>query len=230
MSLEQVLDYKSKRIDPLVWLARTAYMDVVVRPRYVVRYENLENLASVEDKGFVILAKHQHWHDIPIIGTALHKSLKRNANYPMADYLPAPFVLLGGIPIMRIKDVKKLSQSNKLGREEKIKLLEKAREVKNEFYGRKIPSLLKQDEIVVLFPEGTRNFKTYGIISDSVLKKLVETQSLINKEIPFVPVDIHYEDLKKIGSEIKIDIRKPVYVDDWKELKDELLLNVHLLK
>jgi 1-acyl-sn-glycerol-3-phosphate acyltransferase len=151
---------------------------------------DIKNETSLPANGpVIILPKHQYWTDIPLIMLSfdfpLHfvakQELFRSAG--VRTYL----LLAGCIP---------------LDREQSIKTL-------NSF--KQLLSLLKEDGKVVIFPEGTYFPGVVGPGKARLIQMILQFQSQIDDQIPFIPVGIRYGDRKGWRRSVEIRIGHPLF-------------------
>lgn len=128
-----------------------------------VRAHGLENLP--EDSAFVILAKHQRWQDIPILGFTVPRPLYYVAKAELFRFAPFGWILssLGGIPLNRDRPLE--------SRRSLLRIIEH----------------LKSGQGVVIFPEGTYYRDCMGPPRKGLVRMVLSRASP-----PFVPVGIRY--------------------------------------
>ena len=192
---------------------------------YNIEYENTERLYEYCDKGFVLLPKHQSNLDIILEGLLLKSSINRHGHYIMKDSLPGILEYVGGVPITRAREIKKLPKEMRL---EKIA---EARKKSEEVYG-KLANLLKLNEIVVVHVEGKRQYQKKTKINTANVQSLLDMQKKVGERVTFFPLDIKYEDIKKFRSEILLKVGEPIKVGDYglEDLTYHLARNIELLE
>lgn len=133
----------------------------------------------------LILPKHQRWLDIPLLGLAVPRPLYYVAKYELFRWplIKQGLVALGGIPLNRRYPLQS-RQSFK-----------------------KVVALLRGNQAVVLFPEGTYYPFCMGPGRIGMLRHI-----LARVTIPLVPVGIRYEQ-RKWRTRACIHIGKPVLSD-----------------
>lgn len=130
----------------------------------------------------IILPKHQYWMDIPLVGLAFDRPLYFVAKKELFR-LPLIRRYLswgGGIPVDREKTIRTLNSFKRL------------------------LTLLKAREWVVIFPEGTYFRNIVGTGKSRLLKMILRYQKELRKPIPFVPVGIRYGE--RIGWKKRVGI------------------------
>ena len=144
-----MMDYTVKRLDWLVDGCRTLCKPML-HMAYSIKYEYTDSLLPLKDQAFMLLPKHQSATDVILEALLLHEAIGRNGNYLMKSSLPKILEYFGTVSVTRGKDLKQ-----GLSHDEKRAALEKAKE-QRAYVEDVICSLLMQDEIVVVHPEGTR--------------------------------------------------------------------------
>jgi 1-acyl-sn-glycerol-3-phosphate acyltransferase len=160
--------------------------------RYRLRIQGQENLPV--SGPVILLPKHQHWTDIPLVGLA---ALPRPCHYiAKRELFEIPVVRqlmtrLGGIPLDRQHPIKS----------------------RDSF--RYVDYLLECGEVVVLFPEGTYFPDSMGAGKYRLIEKLVALQEQLREKysrqfMPFVPVGINYGRAGGRPS-VRVMIGQPLY-------------------
>ena len=131
---------------------------------------------------FVLLAKHQRWEDIPLLGLATPRPLYYMAKYELFLNPAAGWFLssLGGVPLNRSRPV------------------ESRRSLK------RMLELLRDGEGIVIFPEGTYYVDTMGPGQPGLVRLV-----LTRMTPPFVPVGIRYS-RQRIRTRVQIIFGAPV--------------------
>ena len=179
---------------------------------YNVGFRHTERLQPLKNQGFVLLPRHQSNLDIVLEGMLLFESIKRYGHFIMKESLPSVLKYFGGIAITRLKDLKQKT----------VEYIERAKGRRAEVE-QSIEKLLYQNEIIVVHPEGTRNYGKPGKAERPVLKRLLALQKNLLKPITFVPLNIQYQGFYP-GSKITATVGSPFRVPDngLKELVDKL--------
>lgn len=76
--------------------------------------------------------------------------------------------------------------------------------------------VLKENHIVLLFPEGTR----YGIQKNGKIQNGAILMSLMS-DTPIIPIGIQPKKNYKIFTKVKINIGKPMYFSEYKDKKND---------
>lgn len=150
-------------------------------PVYTLKRYGIENIP--EKSGFVLLPKHQRWQDIPLLAFASPKPLYFIAKY---ELFKNPFIgktlkTLGGIPLNRSRPLQSRSSIGFLD------------------------ALLRKEEGVVVFPEGTYYRNRMGPGRIGMVRHI-----LTKGRLPFIPVGIKY-DQKGTRTLVKVIFGRPVY-------------------
>jgi len=117
------------------------------------------------DRAFILLAKHQRWVDIPLLGLATPRPLYYIAKYELFKNAMGRWICstLGGIPLNRQRP------------------LESRRSLNSTI------ELLKKNEGIVIFPEGTYYRGQMGPAQIGMVRFVISRLKL-----PFIPVGIKY--------------------------------------
>jgi len=200
-----------------VYFIANAYLGLY----HKIHYEDKGILQDFKDQGFFLISKHQKRKDIPLESFILYKKAGRKGNYIMKDSIhPLSKPILkrcGGIPIVRWKDLKK--KYAHLSKEEQVRY---AKQVRGEV-SQIMLDLILQDEVVVFHPEAERKSEQEFFLNLPVLKRLFILQKdyheLTGKPVPFIPLNIIYDDRKKFRSEVFLRVGEPIQTMDY-NLKD----------
>ncbi len=153
---------------------------IVYRPKFV----GLENIA--EGKGAILCANHVHAFDSAVI--ILHNKRKVNALAKECIFKNWFVEWLGDIfGIYPVKEGNKSMESMKISLK-----------------------LLKNNELLLIFPEGTRNGMAKGVKPKEGAVKLA-----IRADVPIIPIGVQGN--FKFFKQIKINIGKPIYYNVSKE-------------
>jgi 1-acyl-sn-glycerol-3-phosphate acyltransferase len=164
---------------------------------------------NVPKKGpALFLPKHQALRDIILEGIFLRYKCKRHSSWIMKAGLPGVLSMLGGIKVKRPRDMHKIRD-----RQERRKALEEARDF-NQRAMEYVEWLYTHGEIVVVHPEGTRNYKKMGNIRMDMIEHARQMQEKHKIQIPAVPVGIEYERLWTPQSKVCIRAGEPVDISD----------------
>lgn len=182
---------------------------------YDITYENTELLRPFADKGFVLFPKHQSWLDIPLEAVLLQNTIGKYAYYFMRDNVPLSSLLgpLGGIKVTRYQELKKRMRN--ADERNKMRLLNEAKE-RREHMNNTIPYILENGGVVVLHPEGERNFKKEVEIPPANLQRFLDAQKQLGYPITFFPLDFDYAGRKgfQIRPSITVSVRNPIQAPD----------------
>jgi 1-acyl-sn-glycerol-3-phosphate acyltransferase len=144
-----------------------------------------------DDGPAVVLPKHQYWTDIPLVGLVLQPPLYFVAKKELFRFpLLRQYIFLGGgIPVDREKSIRTLDSFKKL------------------------LTLLKANETIVIFPEGTYFRNVVGTGKSRLLQMILKYQDELKRKIPFIPVGIRYGERKKLRRRVKISIGRPLFAE-----------------
>lgn len=148
---------------------------------------------TLPEKGpAVILPKHQYWTDIPLVGLAFHPPLYFVAKKELFRFpLIRQYISLGGgIPVDREKSIRTLDS---------FKML---------------IALLKANERIVIFPEGTYFRNSVGAGKSRLLRMILKYQEELKEKIPFIPVGICYRERKGWRRRVEISIGSPLFAEE----------------
>src|SRR4030042_1481899 len=137
----------------------------------------------------VILPKHQYWTDIPLVSLSFDLPLYFVAKNELFRY---PWIrtylrLLGGVPVDRERSVRTLDSI------------------------RHLLALLKAEERIVLFPEGTYFREVVGSGKSRLIQLILRFQSELKHPIPFIPIGIRYGERVGWRRRVRIQIGHPLY-------------------
>jgi len=158
---------------------------------FFYKIETRGNLCLQDDGPAIILPKHQYWMDIPLVGLAFQSPLyfiakKELFRFPLIrNYIASG----GGIPVDREKSIRTLDSFKQL-------IL-----------------LLKTNEKIVIFPEGTYFRNIVGAGKSRLVRMILKFQKELKQKIPFVPVGIRYGERKGWRRQVTICIGSPLYAE-----------------
>jgi 1-acyl-sn-glycerol-3-phosphate acyltransferase len=164
------------------WIMRNVAR-MLLFPFFCLKICGKENLPG--KSAFVLLAKHQRWEDIPLLGLGTPRPLYYVAKHelfknPLSNWF---FQGLGGLPLNR------------------------ERPLESRKFLRGMIEMLKGGEGLVVFPEGTYYRGRMGRPRVGVVRLI-----LSHLELPFIPVGIHY---MRRGWRVVVTVNfgKPVFSD-----------------
>jgi 1-acyl-sn-glycerol-3-phosphate acyltransferase len=166
----------------IFWITKIV-SNILLTPFFRLQAGGTENLPL--ESAFVLLAKHQRWEDIPLLGLATPRPLYYVAKYELFKNPLSSWFLksLGGIPLNRRRPL------------ESRKFLQITID------------LLAKGEGVVIFPEGTYYLNKMGPGQIGVVKFVLSRLSL-----PFIPVGITYSRKRWLTS-VHINFGEAIYTD-----------------
>jgi 1-acyl-sn-glycerol-3-phosphate acyltransferase len=176
-----------------LWRLAKLAAQCVFTPFFELKVTGTRNLTG--SNAVVVLPKHQCWQDIPLLGLASPRPLYYVAKYELfrRPWINRSLVALGGIPLNRSRPLQS-RQSFK-----------------------KVVALLRQNQGVVLFPEGTYYPGRMGTGRIGMLGYILKRVT-----VPLVPVGVRY-DRSKWRRRVWIRFGRPVPIDPLK--KRDAVLN-----
>jgi 1-acyl-sn-glycerol-3-phosphate acyltransferase len=150
---------------------------------------------NVPAKGpLLVLPKHQRWEDIPLLALAMERPLYYIAKYELFRNPISGAILssLGGVPIDRLNPTKSI------------------RSLKTVF------DLLKRDEGIVIFPEGTYYINQMGKCHKGLIRMVLARQNA-----SLLPVGINYSKEGK-STQVRINIGRPFYKESSTDMIESL--------
>lgn len=155
----------------------------------------------IPNRGPLIIApKHQYWTDIPLVAFAFYDI---PLNYIAKEELFRFPVIrrfltrLGGIPLDRKTPIKTLDSF------------------------RYLHHLLKMEQKIVIFPEGTYYRGKMGKGKSRLVKMILKFQEeeRPSDPIPFIPVGVHYQK-KRFRQKVRIRIGDPLYAEQESDAEE----------
>ena len=146
----------------------------------------------IPDRGPLIIApKHQYWTDIPLVAFAFYNiPLNYIAKEELFRFpvIRTFLTMLGGIPLDRRTPIKTIDSFKYL------------------YY------LLRREQRIVIFPEGTYYRGKIGKGKSRLIKMILKFQEeeKLSEPIPFIPVGVIYRK-KRFRQRVRIKIGKPLY-------------------
>jgi 1-acyl-sn-glycerol-3-phosphate acyltransferase len=172
-----------KKLNLVLYVLTRSLGSLVVKILFKVQKQGTENLPR--NSAFILLPKHQHWLDIPLIAWATPRPLYYMAKHELFSNPLSGWFLgaIGGIPINRGK---LLASRGSL-----VQML----------------ALLASGAGIVIFPEGTYYRNQVGQGRPGLIK-LIRSRIAV----PFIPVGIRYENGKG-RKQVKVKFGKPLEPD-----------------
>jgi 1-acyl-sn-glycerol-3-phosphate acyltransferase len=144
----------------------------------------------------LLLPKHCAYRDIPIEGVILYRETRRYANYVMKMGLWGVFELLGGVKIVRPKDIRRLKDRE--AKREEIRRARRANQRTLDY----LAWLYSRGEVIVSHPEGMRYQKVMGPIQKEIIEHLLQVEEQLGASIPLIPIGIQYESYWRPGARV----------------------------
>jgi 1-acyl-sn-glycerol-3-phosphate acyltransferase len=157
----------------------------------------------------LLLPKHCAYRDILVEGVVLHRYSGRFATYVMKVGLWGALEALGGVKVIRPKDVRRLKDHQ--ARREEIR---RAREFNQETLDY-LAWLYAQGELVLSHPEGMRFQRGMGPLQKEIIDHLFQVERARGLRVPLIPIGLQYESFARPRSRVFVRIDSPVYTDQF---------------
>ena len=157
----------------------------------------------------LILPKHCAYRDILVEGIVLHRHTGRFATYVMKVGLWGVLEALGGVKVVRPKDVRRLKDHQ--ARREEIR---RARELNQETLDY-LAWLYGQGELVLSHPEGMRFQQGMGPLQKEIIDHLVQVERERGLRVPLIPIGLQYESFARPRARVYVRIGAPMYTDQF---------------
>ncbi|MCK5150066.1 1-acyl-sn-glycerol-3-phosphate acyltransferase [Candidatus Pacearchaeota archaeon] len=193
-----------KRNDRFYNIARKIAGDLA-RVYHNIKYSGEENIPKEGPVLFV--PKHRFYRDIVLEAILLHKACNRFGNWMMASYLPSIFEYCGAFKVARGKEAMKVKD-----RKKRLRIVEEGKKI-NEDAFKYVEFLYKKGEAVIVHPEGTRNKKKMGKISNKIFEFTRNFEKYSGIKIPVVPIGIEYKSQGIPRSKVYLRVGKPLDVN-----------------
>ena len=163
----------------------------------------------------LLLPKHWAYRDILVEGAVLYQVTRRYATYVMKVGLYGFLELMGGVRIVRPKDIRRLKD-----REARRARIRRARE-ENQRTLDYLTWLYGQGEVVISHPEGMRYQDSMGPIHREIIEHLMHAERQFDLRIPLIPVGLEYESFGRPRSRLYFRVGEALFADQFATL-DEL--------
>jgi 1-acyl-sn-glycerol-3-phosphate acyltransferase len=157
----------------------------------------------------LILPKHRAYRDILVEAVVLYDHTRRYANYVMKVGLCGVLELMGGVKIVRPKDIRRLQS-----REERRAHLLEARE-RNQATMEYLAWLYSQGELVISHPEGMRYQEAMGPLQKEVVEHLLQVERERGLRVPILPVGLEYASFRRPRARVWVRVGTPLYSDQF---------------
>lgn len=157
----------------------------------------------------LLLPKHRAYRDILLEGIVLYRQTGRYASYVMKTGLYGILGLLGGVKIVRPKDIRRLKD-----RQERRRHIEQARQ-RNQETMDYLAWLYCHGEVVISHPEGQRNKDVLGGLQKEVIEQLIQTEKDYGLRIPMIPIGLEYESFGRPRARAFMRVGEPLYTDQF---------------
>jgi 1-acyl-sn-glycerol-3-phosphate acyltransferase len=201
-------DFRLRRRGVFTDFARHVVNGLLKYHRVVI--EGAENLPL--EGPALLLPKHRAYRDILIEGIVLHRVTGRYASYVMKAGLFGVLGLLGGVKIVRPKDLRRLKD-----KQERRRRLEDARR-RNLVTLDYLDWLYRQGEIVVSHPEGMRCKEELGPLQKEIVEAVMRTERQAGLRVPLIPVGLQYDSYRRPGGRVYFRIGEPLFTDQFDDV------------
>jgi len=208
-------DFALRRKDWIAQVIRVLAKGALTYHR--IEVEGMEHLPR--QGAALLLPKHRAYRDILIEGVILYRATRRFATYVMKVGLYGVLELLGGIKIVRPKDIHRLTDREAMRTE--IRRARRANQRTQDY----LTWLYSRGEMVVSHPEGMRFQNTMGAMRKEIVEHALQVEQQLGLRIPLIPIGLEYESYARPGSRVYVRIGEPLYSDqfaDQKQLVDAI--------
>lgn len=164
----------------------------------------------------LLLPKHRAFRDILLEGVVLHRVTGRYGTYVMKTGLWGILERLGGIKVVRPKDIRRLRD-----RQERRAEIERARR-ENTRLQRYLTWLYAQGELVVSHPEGQRYQETMGPLQKEIVEHLVQAERELGIRVPLIPIGLEYESFARPRARVFLRVGEPLRSEDFADSRQLL--------
>ena len=215
-------DFSIKRIDVLACGARLLAAGAMRYHRLAV--EGGRNLPCAGPA--LILPKHCAYRDILLEGVLLYRLTRRYANYIMKVGLWGILESMGGVKVVRPKDIRRIA-----GREQRRAEIRRARAANQQMQAY-LDGLYQCGELVISHPEGMRYQDKLGPLQKEVVEHLVQAEKRLGMRVPLIPIGLEYDSYARPGARVYFRVDEPLYADSFaniSELMDHLSNRLRVL-
>jgi 1-acyl-sn-glycerol-3-phosphate acyltransferase len=174
----------------------------------------------------LLLPKHRAYRDIVIEGLVLYRATRRYATYVMKVGLYGVLELLGGVKIVRPKDVLRLK--DRQSRKDRIRWARQQNQCTLDY----LAWLYERGEVVISHPEGMRFQDTMGALQKEIVVHLLQVEQERGLRVPLIPIGLEYESFGRPRSRVCVRVDAPLYTDqfvDQQALMDVLARRIRTL-
>lgn len=208
-------DFSIKRIDAFACGARLLAAGAMRYHRLAV-----EGDCNLPREGpALILPKHCAYRDILLEGVLLYRITRRYANYIMKVGLWGILEWMGGVKVVRPKDIRRIAD-----REQRRAEIRRARAANQQMQSY-LDGLYQRGELVVSHPEGMRYQDELGPLQKEVVEHLVQAEERLGMRVPLIPIGLEYDSYARPGARVYFRVDEPLYADSFaniNELMDHL--------
>jgi len=153
----------------------------------------------------LLLPKHRAYRDIIVEGVVLRAVTGRYATYVMKFGLFSILALVGGVKIVRPKDIRRLEDHR--ARRERIRWAREHNQATLDY----LAWLYQAGEVVVSHPEGMRYQGAMGALQKEIVEHLLQAQQRWGLQVPLIPIGLEYESFVRPRSRVYVRIGEPLY-------------------
>ncbi len=208
-------DFSIKRVDALACCARLLAAGAMRYHRLAI--EGGRNLPR--EGPALILPKHCAYRDILLEGVLLYRVTRRYANYIMKVGLWGILEWMGGVKVVRPKDIRRIPD-----REQRRAEIRRARAANQQMQDY-LDGLYQRGELVVSHPEGMRYQDKLGPLQKEVVEHMVQAEDRLGMRVPLIPIGLEYDSYARPGARVYFRIDEPLYATSFanvNELMDHL--------
>lgn len=162
----------------------------------------------------LLLPKHRAYRDILVEGVVLYRETGRLASYVMKVGLWGMLEWMGGIKVIRPKDIRRLED-----REARKAEIQRAR-VANQGLQNYLTWLYSRDELVVSHPEGMRYQETMGPVQKEIIEHLLQAEEQLGLSIPLIPIGLEYESFRRPRARAFFRVGEPLHSSQFADAKE----------
>ena len=196
--------FSHRRQDRLADVTRVIASTALTYHRIAV--DRADNLPSQGPA--LLLPKHHAYRDIIIEGVVLHRITRRYATYVMKTGLFGLLGLLGGVKIVRPKDIRRLK--DRQVRRERIRWAREANRRTMDY----LSWIYAMGEVVISHPEGMRYQNTMGPLQKEIIEHLIQVEQMHGLRIPIIPIGLEYESYGRPRSWVHFRVGEPFFAGD----------------
>jgi 1-acyl-sn-glycerol-3-phosphate acyltransferase len=201
-------DFSLKRIDALARCVVALGACGVWYHRIVI--EGAHNLP--QEGAALLLPKHHAYRDILLEGVLLRRITGRYATYVMKTGLWGVIERLGGLRVVRPKDIRRIAD-----RQERRREITRARAA-NQNMQDYLSGLYSHGEVVISHPEGMRIQGEMGLLQKEIIEHVVKVEQQLGIRVPLIPIGMEYESYARPKARAYFRVDEPFYADEFADV------------